>query len=248
MEQQRRTARSRGCASPPTSLRKSPHWRTLDRQSGNRTMANIRARLAHMGIYVHDRDRMERFYTEVLGLMVTDHGEGRAGMHLTFMSGNPENHHQMVLVTGRPDTSGFNPIQQMSFMVDSLVDLREVHTPRAGARRHRDAPGQPRQRLVDLLQGPGRQHGGGVSRHAVPRAAAARQAARPRQVGPADPARDRRRLPPGSGLHADRAVQAPDGRAARRRRREPSRTPACGEAQDPPRQRRDPAAWHRIGR
>ena len=27
-------------------------------------MANIRARLAHMGIYVQDRDRMERFYTE----------------------------------------------------------------------------------------------------------------------------------------------------------------------------------------
>jgi len=94
---------------------------------GGTTMANIRARLAHMGIYVQDRDRMERFYTEVLGLMVTDQGEGRAGMHLTFMSGNPDNHHQLVLVTGRPDTSGFNPIQQMSFMVDSLADLREVH-------------------------------------------------------------------------------------------------------------------------
>jgi catechol 2,3-dioxygenase len=90
-------------------------------------MANIHARLAHMGIYVKDRDRMERFYTEVLGLMITDHGEGRAGMHLTFMSGNPLNHHQLVLVTGRPDTAGFNPIQQMSFMVDSLADLREVH-------------------------------------------------------------------------------------------------------------------------
>jgi catechol-2,3-dioxygenase len=90
-------------------------------------MPNIHARLAHMGIYVHDRHNMERFYTEVLGLMVTDQGEGRAGMHLTFMSGNPENHHQLVLVSGRPDTSGFNPIQQMSFMVDTLGDLREVH-------------------------------------------------------------------------------------------------------------------------
>ncbi len=82
-------------------------------------MANIRARLAHMGIYVQDRDKMEQFYTEVLGLMVTDRGEGRSGMHLTFMSANPQNHHQVVLVTGRPDTSGFNPIQQISFMVDS---------------------------------------------------------------------------------------------------------------------------------
>ena len=72
-------------------------------------MANIRARLAHMGIYVQDRDRMERFYTEVLGLMVTDQGQGRAGMHLTFMSGNPENHHQFVLVTGRPGHLGLQP-------------------------------------------------------------------------------------------------------------------------------------------
>ena len=87
----------------------------------------IRARLAHVGIYVKDREQMERFYREVLGLMVTDQGEGRNGMHLTFMSANPTNHHQVVLVTGRPDTSGFNPIQQISFLVDSLSDLREVH-------------------------------------------------------------------------------------------------------------------------
>jgi len=86
----------------------------------------IHARLAHMGIYVKDRDRMEHFYTQVLGLMVTDKGEGRGGAYLTFMSGNKDNHHQMVLVTGRPDTEGFNPIQQISFMVDTLGDLREV--------------------------------------------------------------------------------------------------------------------------
>jgi catechol 2,3-dioxygenase len=86
----------------------------------------IHARLAHMGIYVKDRDVMRRFYTEVLGLMVTDEGEGRGGAYLTFLSGNENNHHQVVLVSGRPDTSGFNPIQQISFMIDSLADLREV--------------------------------------------------------------------------------------------------------------------------
>jgi catechol 2,3-dioxygenase len=48
-------------------------------------------------------------------------------MELTFLSGNPGNHHQLVLVSGRPDTTGFNPIQQISFMVDSLADLRVVH-------------------------------------------------------------------------------------------------------------------------
>ena len=90
-------------------------------------MGNIRARLAHVGIYAHDKPRLEHFYTTVLGLMVTDTGKGRGGLELTFMSGNPGNHHQFVLVSGRPDTSGFNPINLISFMVDSLADLREVH-------------------------------------------------------------------------------------------------------------------------
>jgi catechol 2,3-dioxygenase len=90
-------------------------------------MGTIHARLAHVGVYAHDKPLLEDFYTKVLGLMVTDKGEGRAGVELTFLSGNSENHHQLVLVSGRPDTAGFNPIQQISFMVDSLSQLREVH-------------------------------------------------------------------------------------------------------------------------
>ena len=90
-------------------------------------MGTIRARLAHVGVYAHDKPKLEHFYTTVLGLMITDKGQGRGGVELTFMSANPENHHQFVLVSGRPDTSGFNPINQMSFMVDTLSDLREVH-------------------------------------------------------------------------------------------------------------------------
>lgn len=90
-------------------------------------MTAIRAQLAHIGIYVHDKPRMIDFYTSVLGLMVTDSGVARSGMDLTFLSANPGNHHQVVLVSGRPDTSGFNPINQLSFMVGSLGELRETH-------------------------------------------------------------------------------------------------------------------------
>jgi catechol 2,3-dioxygenase len=90
-------------------------------------MGTIHARLAHVGIYAYDKKLLERFYTTVLGLMVTDSGAARSGMELTFLSGTPGNHHQLVLVSGRPDTSGFNPINQISFMVDSLADLRVVH-------------------------------------------------------------------------------------------------------------------------
>jgi len=91
-------------------------------------MGTIRAKLTHMGIHVHDLDAMVRFYTEVLGLIVADRGPGRApGTELVFMTADPACHHQVVLVTGRPDTSGFNPINQVSFTVGSLAELREVH-------------------------------------------------------------------------------------------------------------------------
>src|ERR1700680_2157217 len=90
-------------------------------------MGEIHARLAYVGVYAHDKALLEKFYTTVLGLMITDKGQARAGFELTFLSGNADNHHQLVLVSGRPDTSGFNPIQQISFMVDSLSQLREVH-------------------------------------------------------------------------------------------------------------------------
>jgi catechol 2,3-dioxygenase len=90
-------------------------------------METIRAQLAHVGIYVHDKSRMVQFYSDVLGLMVTDHGTARSGMELTFMSANPGNHHQVVLVSGRPDTTGFNPINQLSFKVGSLAQLRQAH-------------------------------------------------------------------------------------------------------------------------
>jgi catechol 2,3-dioxygenase len=93
-----------------------------------KVMGKIHAKLAHVGIHAHDMPLLEKFYTTVLGLVVTDKGKSRnLDMELTFMSSSPANHHQFVLVSGRPDTSGFNPINQISFMVDTLSDLREVH-------------------------------------------------------------------------------------------------------------------------
>ena len=48
------------------------------RGDGGTRMTAIRARLAHMGIFVRDRGKMVKFYTDVLGLMVTDEGETSA--------------------------------------------------------------------------------------------------------------------------------------------------------------------------
>jgi catechol 2,3-dioxygenase len=88
----------------------------------------IRAQLTHVGIYVRDLPRMETFYTQVLGLVVTDKGTSRRGdMRLTFLSASPTVHHQLVLVSGRPEDARFSTVNQVAFTVASLDELREVH-------------------------------------------------------------------------------------------------------------------------
>ena len=57
--------------------------------------------LSHIGIYVTDMDRMRDFYTRLLGFNVMDAGELRNGLRLTFLSKDPKDHHQIVLVGGR---------------------------------------------------------------------------------------------------------------------------------------------------
>jgi len=90
-------------------------------------MPGIRAKLTHMGLYVSDLDRMVAFYTEVLGLIVADRGPGRMpGTEMAFMTADPGCHHQVVMISGRPNTDGYNPINQISFTVESLAELRAV--------------------------------------------------------------------------------------------------------------------------
>lgn len=89
---------------------------------------------SHMGFAVKDLERMEDFYTRILGFTVTDRGEVM-GMQLVFLSRDPMDHHQVVLVTGRPDNLPPNPfhpqfgsvINQISFRVGSLQGLRDLY-------------------------------------------------------------------------------------------------------------------------
>ncbi|MBI3992153.1 MAG: VOC family protein [Candidatus Lambdaproteobacteria bacterium] len=86
---------------------------------------------SHLGIYVTDLERMRDFYTRHLGLMETDRGPlGQAT--LVFLSGQPDEHHQMALVTGRPGEVPFNTINQISFRLESLAQLRALHGRLAG--------------------------------------------------------------------------------------------------------------------
>ena len=85
---------------------------------------------SHVGLYVTDLARMRDFYERLLGFTVTDTGQlsGPSGpMELVFLSRDPDEHHQIVLVTGRPADAGFNPINQISFRTGDLATLRAMH-------------------------------------------------------------------------------------------------------------------------
>lgn len=93
-------------------------------------MAGQGLSFSHMGFFVHDLVRMEYFYARVLGFTVTDRGPlmGPAGpMNLVFLSRDPDEHHQIVLISGRPDVLASNPINQISFKADSLATLKAMH-------------------------------------------------------------------------------------------------------------------------
>jgi catechol 2,3-dioxygenase len=82
--------------------------------------------LSHFGIFVRDIDAMTRFYTEVFGLRMTDQGVGGTfKFKLHFLSGSPQQHHQLVLASGRGADSP-STVMQLSFKVQAIADLRRV--------------------------------------------------------------------------------------------------------------------------
>ncbi|MBX6391235.1 MAG: VOC family protein [Frankia sp.] len=87
------------------------------------------AQLTHVGLYVEDMDRMVGFYTGLLGLLVVDQGEF-LGRRLTFLSRRADEHHQLVLASGRKVPEGeFALLSQLSFRLedDDLTSLRWFH-------------------------------------------------------------------------------------------------------------------------
>jgi catechol-2,3-dioxygenase len=91
------------------------------------TMPTPTAVFSHLGIHVTDLPRMQDFYTRVLGLLVMDKGQLAGGNTLCFLSHDPDQHHQIVLVTGRPPGVEYNVVNQISLKVDSLEDLKTMY-------------------------------------------------------------------------------------------------------------------------
>lgn len=84
-----------------------------------------RMALSHFGLYVSEMATMVDFYTGVLGFSVTDRARIR-GADVVFLSRNPVEHHQIVLVPGRAPASP-STVNQISFRVVSLAELRRLH-------------------------------------------------------------------------------------------------------------------------
>jgi catechol 2,3-dioxygenase-like lactoylglutathione lyase family enzyme len=82
---------------------------------------------SHVGIYVTDIDKMVDFYTRFLGFVVSDRGATVSGGRITFLTRDSNEHHQLVMATGRPADLPFNVVNQISFRVDSLRTLKQMH-------------------------------------------------------------------------------------------------------------------------
>ncbi|MEI6300194.1 MAG: VOC family protein [Betaproteobacteria bacterium] len=82
---------------------------------------------SHFGIYTMDLKRMAEFYIQVFGLTVTDEGQPAHFKHdLVFLSASKDQHHQLVLASGRPADAVFSNVMQISFMVPSIQYLRDI--------------------------------------------------------------------------------------------------------------------------
>ena len=82
--------------------------------------------LGHVGIYVDDLMKQRDFYSRVMGLKIADEDLEQRGM--VFMSAHPEEeHHEFVLMKGRTAPADARLIQQLSFKVETLAELKEFH-------------------------------------------------------------------------------------------------------------------------
>lgn len=83
--------------------------------------------LGHVGIFVNDLMTQRDFYSRVMGLRIAD--EDIDGRGMVFLSAHPEDeHHEFVIMEGRTGPADARVIQQISFKVETLSELKEFHT------------------------------------------------------------------------------------------------------------------------
>jgi catechol 2,3-dioxygenase len=81
--------------------------------------------LGHVGVHVHDFDAMLGFYQRVFGFVISDIKRG-TDRSIVFLTSQPEIHHQFVLASGREPDDRSRVINQISFRVPSLTELKHI--------------------------------------------------------------------------------------------------------------------------
>lgn len=81
--------------------------------------------LGHVGLFCNDLGTMRDFYTRVLGLTISDENLERG---ICFLSAAPETeHHELALVRAKEPAQKTHNVQQVSFKVTSLADVRAFY-------------------------------------------------------------------------------------------------------------------------
>jgi catechol-2,3-dioxygenase len=79
---------------------------------------------SHFGINCDDADKLEDFYTRVLGFCVSDHGLiNKDTDRIVFMTRRPREHHQFVLAGGRSSDYA-STVGETGFKAPDLAALR----------------------------------------------------------------------------------------------------------------------------
>lgn len=69
---------------------------------------------------------MLKFYCDLFGFQISDQVEPQEDGHeAAFLTADPNMHHQLVIAKGRPEDDNFSTVQQLSFRVEALDDVRQ---------------------------------------------------------------------------------------------------------------------------
>jgi catechol-2,3-dioxygenase len=83
---------------------------------------------SHAVLNVRDLENMLKFYTDVLGFTISDRGPlGPNAPEIVFMSNDPEEHHQVAMVSMRDGETQGNPLNHLAFRVESFDDVKSLH-------------------------------------------------------------------------------------------------------------------------
>lgn len=82
--------------------------------------------ISHFGVFCRDVDKVAAFYRAVFDMVETDRGKGVTfPMTIVFLSGRPDQHHQLALASGR-GADAPSTVMQLSFKVQAIDHLREA--------------------------------------------------------------------------------------------------------------------------